>query len=86
MLTQAGVFPCFLPAGPASVIIALTDGELQEDQLISAQQEVAASHSVFRCSGRDESILLFLSHRQRKPDLWEPSFTVLVSKTLMKHR
>ncbi|CAF92825.1 unnamed protein product, partial [Tetraodon nigroviridis] len=32
--------------GPASVIIALTDGELQEDELISAQQEVAASRSM----------------------------------------
>lgn len=42
MLTQAGVFP----PGPASVIIALTDGELQEDELISAQQEVAASRSM----------------------------------------
>lgn len=27
--------------GTASVIIALTDGELQEHQLITAQQEVA---------------------------------------------
>lgn len=31
---------CFL-LGPASVIIALTDGELQEHQLITAQQEVS---------------------------------------------
>lgn len=32
--------------GPASVIIALTDGELQEHQLTSAQQEVAHSISL----------------------------------------
>lgn len=34
------------PPGPASVIIALTDGELQEHQLITAQQEVAAPRSI----------------------------------------
>lgn len=42
MLTQVGVFP----PGPASVIIALTDGELQEDKLIKAQEEVAASRLI----------------------------------------
>ena len=31
-------------AGTASVIIALTDGELQEHQLIDAQQEVTTSY------------------------------------------
>uniref|UniRef100_H3CGH7 Anthrax toxin receptor 1 n=1 Tax=Tetraodon nigroviridis TaxID=99883 RepID=H3CGH7_TETNG len=32
--------------GPASVIIALTDGELQEDELISAQQEAETARSL----------------------------------------
>lgn len=35
---------CVFRPGTASVIIALTDGELQEHQLITAQQEVETSY------------------------------------------
>lgn len=93
-LKHAGLF---LP-GTASVIIALTDGELLEDQLITAQQEVYTNflncHS-FSLNNTPwwsvsflEVIDLFLisSNRQKEPGPLELSCTVLVSKTLMKHR
>lgn len=38
------VTACMFLPGTASVIIALTDGELQEHQLTTAQQEVATSN------------------------------------------
>lgn len=70
--------------GTASVIIALTDGELQEHQLITAQQEVQHDNFILRLNpqttavkaqvnGRKMTHLFPLSNnRQREPGLWAP--------------
>lgn len=41
------LFLSFLYSGKASVIIALTDGELNEQPLIAAQQEVKSLPSIY---------------------------------------
>lgn len=69
---------CLSLPGTASVIIALTDGELQEHQLITAQEEVATSLrvqaetlSVLECqiSGSNRSIPSFFQQAEKARSL-----------------
>lgn len=86
---------CVCAAGTASVIIALTDGELNEWQFGTAQREVRLASSApahHAEAGEGSSIMVSralpfpLSHRRRGPGPWGPSFTVWGSRNSTRPR
>lgn len=81
-------------SGTASVIIALTDGELQEHQLVAAQQEVTDLTMHTHTEWKETAPLLssfvifviYVLNRQHELGRWVQLYIVSVWKTSMRHR